>query len=303
MPTLPINVEQLRQLYMDIRRGVGPVKIGGRSMDAFKKMLDAPGDTAVKSISMLAEEHGISTSSLTRLAQRLGYDGFPALQDIFRQELRGRKSYYSDQVNRFLHSTRAAAPDKLSDKQPLQHLVQGEWGNVMATMEECSHERYAHVADLVSHAPRVAVLGLRGSYTLAFYFGYYLRMIRDNVTIIDNGGNTLAEALADLDQDDLLFAISVKPYTRYTVDACHIARENGLHVVALTDSMASPLAYATDNLLLMSCKGDFYFSPITSGVLYLEALLTDAVKILGDRAVNKLRTNESLLDRLGVETE
>lgn len=302
MPTLPRNVEELRRLYMDISRGVGDVKIGGRSLQTLKKMLDAPGDTAVKSISMLAEEHGISTSSLTRLAQRLGYGGFPALQDIFRQEMRGRKNYYSDQVNRFLLTTGTTSPD-VTGKQPLQHMVQSEWGNVMATMEECDATQYAQVAALVSRAPRVAVLGLRGSYTLAFYFGYYLRMIRDNVTIIDNGGNTLAEALADLDEGDLLFAISVKPYTKYTVDACRIAREQGLHVVAMTDSMASPLAYETDKLLVISSKGDFYFSPITSGVLYLEALLTDAVKILGDRAVDKLRNNERLLDRLGVETE
>ena len=300
---LPSNVDELRQLYMDIRRGVGDVKIGGRSLIVLKKMLDAPGGTAVKSISVLAEEYDISTSSLTRLAQRLGYGGFPGLQDIFRQEMRGRKNYYSEQVNRFLLTTSQTASDKPSDRQPLQHMVQSEWGNVMATMEECRPEHYAHVAALVSRAPRVAVLGLRGSYTLAFYFGYYLRMIRDNVTIIDNGGNTLAEALADLSQGDLLFAISVKPYTKYTVDACHIAREQGLHVVAMTDSASSPLAYETDNLLLISSKGDFYFSPITSGVLYLEALLTDAVKILGERAVAKLRTNETLLDRLGVETE
>lgn len=299
MPALPSNVEQLRQLYMDITRGVGDVKIGGRSLDVLKKMLDAPGDTAVKSISVLAQEHGISTSSLTRLAQRLGYGGFPGLQDLFRQEMRGRKNYYSDQVNRFLLSTGKAA----SDKRPLQHMVQSEWGNVMTTMEDCNPEQYAFVASLVSKAPRVAILGLRGSYTLAFYFGYYLRMIRDNVTIIDNGGNTLAESLADLAEDDLLFAISVKPYTKYTVDACRIARENGLHVVAMTDSVSSPLAYETDNLLVISSKGDFYFSPITSGVLYLEALLTNAVKILGDKAVEKLRNNERLLDRLGVETE
>jgi DNA-binding MurR/RpiR family transcriptional regulator len=41
---------------------------------------------------------------------------------------------------------------------------------------------------------------------------------------------------------DVLLAISVKPYTRQTVQAARYAKKRGARVIAVTDSEVSPLA-------------------------------------------------------------
>lgn len=77
---------------------------------------------------------------------------------------------------------------------------------------------------------------------MAHYLGFYLKLIRNLVTLIGQAGHTLAEDLSALKTGDLLVAISVQPYTKDTAEAARIAKHQGVDIVALTDSPSSPLA-------------------------------------------------------------
>ncbi|WP_413836027.1 MurR/RpiR family transcriptional regulator, partial [Desulfobacula sp.] len=84
----PGNLKELRHLYIKIRNKEHEIKLTDRTLDVLRYMLDEPDETAVKSISEIALENDINISSITRLAQKLGFDGFPALKEIFRSSLK-----------------------------------------------------------------------------------------------------------------------------------------------------------------------------------------------------------------------
>jgi DNA-binding MurR/RpiR family transcriptional regulator len=159
------------------------------------------------------------------------------------------------------------------------------------------------VTKLLVEAQRIFTIGLRGSYPLAFFLVHYLKMVRDNVSILGAAGHTLAEDLVALRPGDLLFAVSVKPYTKDTVSACRMAKEKKAEVVVMTDSYSSPLVAETENNLIISTTGDYFFSPITTGIVYMEGILSEVVKILGNKAIRKLKEAERLLDKLEIEME
>jgi DNA-binding MurR/RpiR family transcriptional regulator len=48
--------------------------------------------------------------------------------------------------------------------------------------------------------------------------------------------------------------------------------------VTITDTYSSPLAAETQNTLIASGKGPYFFNPLTSAVIYAEALLSAVVK-------------------------
>lgn len=294
----PENLEDLRHLYISIRKGGHAIRLTDRNLAILERMLHKPSETATKSISEIAQENDINISTITRLAQKLGFDGFPGLKNLFRKSLKQRKSFYSEQVKRFLQT----GSERGSLKTPLlERLIQDEWSNVMLMADAFDQQRFDTIIKMVTHAQRIHILGLRSSYPLAHYLGFYLKLVRDRIILIGQAGHTLAEDLSLLRPGDVLIAISLNPYTRDTIEACRICKNLGVDVIAITDSLSSPLAGETDYFLLTSNEGDYFFTPIVSTVLYIETLLSGIVKQLGDKAIDRLNRAENILDRLETE--
>ncbi|MGL1932306.1 MAG: MurR/RpiR family transcriptional regulator [Desulfotalea sp.] len=294
----PSNIEELRQLYIQIINGNHAIRLSPRNQSVLKSMLDAPSATATKSISELAQENNINISSITRLAQKLGFIGFPDLKNLFRQHLNQKKNFYSGQVEKHLLKGHSGSTEAT---QALQHVIQDEWSNVMVMADEFDDKMFTSVIALLANAQRIRVIGLRGSYPLAYYLNFYLNMIRDDVSLLGQAGHSWAEELAALKEGDLLVAIGFSPYTRDTVSACKIAKNKNIDLVVITDSNSSPLAIEADNFLLTSIQGDYFFSPIAAAMIIIEALLSALVKKLGPNSIQQLDHAETILNALNIE--
>jgi len=294
----PTSLEELRHLYINIREGEHATRLTDRNLAVLKRMLDEPDETAAKSISEIARENDINISSITRLAQKLGFDGFPGLKELFRSSLKQRKNFYSEQVKKFLHRGDTDQDDQTS---LLERVIQDEWSNVMLMADAFDEQRFATTIELIVKANRVLIIGLRSSYPLAHYLGFHLKIIRDRVTLLGQAGHTLAEDLSVLKPGDLLIAISVNPYTKDTVEACRICKQQSVDIVAITDRLSSPLVKDTDNFLITSIEGDYFFSPIAAAVICIETLLSELVKQLGNQAIHRLNQAEYILEQLETE--
>lgn len=294
----PGNLKELRHLYIKILNKEHEIKLTDRTLDVLRCMLDEPNETAVKSISEIALENDINISSITRLAQKLGFDGFPALKEIFRSSLKQHKGYYSEQVKKFLNKRYIGQNGKMS---LLERVIQDEWSNVMLMADAFDKQRFANIIKLMGNAQRIFIVGLRSSYPLAHYLGFYLKMIRDRVTLIGRAGHTLAEDLSTLKPGDLLIAISVNPYTKDTVKACRFGKHQAVDIIVITDNLSSPLAMETDNFLIVSSERDYFFSPMAAAMICVETLLSELVKQLGDKAIQRLNQTEYILEKLETE--
>ena len=294
----PKSLEELRQLYIKIHNGEHATRLTDRTLAVLKRMLDEPNETAAKSISEIALENDINISSITRLAQKLGFNGFPSLKGLFRSNLKQRRSFYSEQVKKFLQKGYAGHDGKTS---LLERVIQDEWSNVMLMADTFDEQKFATIIKLMVKAERILIVGLRSSYPLAHYLGFYLKMIRNRVTTIGQAGHSLAEDLSVLHPGDLLIAISVNPYTKDTVEACRICKHQTVDIIAITDRLSSPLANETDNFLITSIEGDYFFSPMVAAIICIETLLSALVKQLGDKAIQRLNHTEYILEKLKTE--
>ena len=171
----------------------------------------------------------------------------------------------------------------------------------MLMTDAFDEQKFAAIIKLMVNAERIHILGLRSSYPLAHYLGFYLKMIRDRITLIGQAGHTLAEDLSTLRPNDVLVAFSLNPYTKDTIEACRICKKQGVDVIALTDSLSSPLASETENFLITSVEGDYFFTPVVAAIICIETLLSAIVHQLGDQAIERLNRTEYILDQLGTE--
>src|SRR3546814_2877866 len=108
----PRSIEELRELVVLISREQSPISLGGKALDVLARLVDAPEQAAVRTISELGDLLSVNASTLTRLSKKLGFAGFTDFQNIFRQAIADDQRYlYSRQAGRLM-STKPAGDER-----------------------------------------------------------------------------------------------------------------------------------------------------------------------------------------------
>ncbi len=100
---------------------------------------------------------------------------------------------------------------------------------------------------------------------------------------------------------DVLFAIGCKPYTRNTIIAAQLAQEQGITIIAITDSYSSPLAECAAHTFVTPTSGTFFSNNMGSSLVLIEVLLSLLAQRLGDSALRSLRHYERLINEMQVD--
>jgi len=256
--------------------------------------LDHPQDVALLTVREQAKRAGVVPATMTRLAQRLGFDGYDAVRDLYAESLRRRASAV------FLpKAEELVARRKLTGEASLAHDLIDTLVHQMAGLAQSEAlARLAAAADVLARARRVHVLGQRSCYPVAFHFAYVFGLAGGHVRLLDSPGGTGADALRDAGKGDALLAISVKPYTRTTVEITRYAARRGVAVVAITDSAVSPLARLASAAILVPTESPSFFHTVTLAFAVVEALAALLAAGGGEGALTAVREIEEQMRAL-----
>jgi DNA-binding MurR/RpiR family transcriptional regulator len=222
---------------------------------------------ALHSMRDSARAASVTPATMTRLAQRLGFDGFEALRAPFRRQLAGNGS--GAEFDRVLQQRRSGAhtADVLG---PLNALQQANVASVTGLNRNAEIEA---AAQTLIDAAQVSFVGLRVCHGVAFYLAYSYGLLRPNGHLVTGTGGTFSDQVANIDSRGVLVAVSHSPYTRHTVEAVAMARERGAALVALTDSPLSPLAREARHVLLYDTASNATFHSTAGAQALAEALI------------------------------
>lgn len=292
----PATLEALRAQLDPPAASGGRARLGRRARGVLEGMLAAPQQAAVASIGELAGAFDVHASTLTRLAQTLGYRGFGELQAVFRRHVAQTGHFYSDQASRL----RAVSAPEQRGLDLMARVARDEQANLRAMLDQLEASALDGAASRLAGAGQVRVLGLRQSHAIAGYLGYALGLLRGGVQTV-NAADGIAHGVAGLGSDDVLVAIGFAPYTRVTVTAAEVVRRRGVPLIAITDSYAAPLARHATHVFVAPAGGHFFSNSMAAALVLVEGLLAVTAQRLGDEAVRALELRESLIRDLGVE--
>jgi DNA-binding MurR/RpiR family transcriptional regulator len=304
----PRSVEALRELAVRIGRGDSGVSLGGKAHAVLAKLVERPEEVAVRTITELAATLGVNASTLTRLATRLGYEGFVDFQGVFRDGLAERhRHFYSHQAERLVAGASARAPkatdSRSAEVQTVVQLARESIENVEGFLAQLSPGDLRGAARLLAEAPRVRIHGLRQFSTLAGFLAYGLGMIRADVGLLDPQGLGSAEGLAQLQRGDIVVVTSVEPYTRSVGQVARAAAEAGLTVIAITDTRASPLVPPARHAFFIPHASSFFSNSMGAYLIFCEGLLNLVATHLGKGALQALARRERFITRLQIESD
>jgi DNA-binding MurR/RpiR family transcriptional regulator len=258
---------------------------------AARFIVDHPNEVVIASMRTLADKAGAQPATLVRLAQQLGYSGWPELKSAFAAEL----GLHSD-----TYGARAKSLAQRGRTQDLtRELFAVQRANLDAT-EAAAGAALRDAARLLAKARAVHLAAFRASHPLAFSLYYGMRLFRESVFLIDGSAVGLEVQLRAVDPRDAVVVASFAPYSREALLVAEHVRQTGATLIALTDSRASPLAREARVVLQFEVTSPSFFPSVAAGVALTEALLERLVADGGDAVVQRIEQVERGLFDSGI---
>jgi len=189
----------------------------------------------------LGSSVNVSESTVVRFANELGFSGYPKLQGALQELIKNKLT----SVQRLELSN-----DYVSDGYTLKGVLKADIENIRSTLEKVNYTTFEEVVNKIFESKRIYIIGLRSSTILAEFLGFYLNIILQNVKVVGVGISDVFEQMINVGEGDLVIGIGFPRYATKTIDALAFTRDRGASVVAITDSLLSPLASKADYTLI-----------------------------------------------------
>ncbi|MBN9044593.1 MAG: MurR/RpiR family transcriptional regulator [Rhizobiales bacterium] len=256
-------------------------------------VLDNPRDVALLSMREQAKRAGVLPASMTRLAQRMGFDGYDDLRDLYAEGLRRGETEFSGKAEALVARRRQGGDGALA-----VDLAETLERHMAALCRPDALDAVTAAATALAGAGRIYVLGYRSSYPVACHFAYVYGLAGGSVLLLDGPGGTGSDALREAKKGDALLAVSVKPYTRAAVELADYALDMGLDIVAITDSVVSPLVARARASVIVPTESPSFFHTMAPAFAVAEALAAMLAASAGERALEAVRAMERQFENL-----
>lgn len=250
------------------------------------------GKAAFMTAAKLGETVGVSESTVVRFATELGYSGYPQMQRAMQEMIR-------DKLTSFQRIEVSQA--RIGNGSVIEHVLNSDIDNIKQTIEETSREDFKKTVSAIADAETIYIYGLRSSSALASFLGYYLNLIFGNVKVISTADRArLYEELNRINQKDVMIGISFPRYSHHISRAMKFALDRKAKVIAITDSINSPIAQtSTYNLLARSGMATIVDS-LVAPLSLINALIVATVIARKDDVIETFKGLEKIWYNYGV---
>ncbi len=234
--------------------------------------------SALNTVAALAETASVSTATVLRLANRLGYETFGAFQDAVKQDLKTLLQSPSD---------RFAAP--ADTKGFRQHAFEQTADNLSQAARATLDADFRDVVALLAD-PRRSTYCVGGRYSrhIANLFVDYLGVLRDKVRFVEGQPDSWSRFLIDICPTSTVVVIDIRRYQRTVRRFAALAKERGAKLVVITDLWAESTHFAGDYEFRLPSASPSLMDSLAAPLVLVEAL-TGAVAVT---------LEESIRDRL-----
>ncbi|MFD1328630.1 MurR/RpiR family transcriptional regulator [Mycoplana ramosa] len=218
------------------------------------------------SITTVAENAGVSTPTVARMVQKLGYRGFPDFQSHLHHELEATLS------------NPIAKHDRWAANAPGTHILNrfadAIMNNLRQTLSQVEIEDFDGAATLIADRKRnVYVVGGRITKALADYLFTHLQVIRPNVTQLASNPSSWPHYVLNMKAGDVIVIFDIRRYEQEMETFARIARERGVEIVLFTDQWASPIAKLAARIFRIHIEAPSAWDSSVVTLFVVEALI------------------------------
>lgn len=241
----------------------------------------------LQSITRLAEVAEVSTPTVIRLARKLGFDGYPDLQNAIRAELAARMKRPLAKLD----TTRDKARDHI-----VSRFAEAVSANINATLDRLDLGEFDKVAALLSDPTRrLYLLGGRITRSNAHYFYNHLQIIRPNVHLLDSSPSVWPQSLLDMDELSVLIVFDIRRYERELEKLAGLAVDQGARIVLFTDAWGSPIEKVAAHTFRAMVEVPSSWDSTLAINFLIETLVAEVQSRSSDQSAERIAALENML--------
>jgi DNA-binding MurR/RpiR family transcriptional regulator len=245
-------------------------------------VLERPQLVAFGTVADLAAEASAGAATVVRLAAKLGFDGFSALQSSVQEDLSRQLRPAAERIR------------ELADRPHVERHRAIAMANVAETIDNVSREAFDAVVDLLADLRRpVLVLAGEAEHGVAAQFVHDLAALRHDVSAVSGNEVAVRRQLALSPASSTLVVIDLRRYERWLLEAVTLAGELGHTIVACTDGPLSPLAMRAARSFTLAARSASPFDSQVGTLTLLELFVAAVAERLRDSATSRLERVES----------
>jgi DNA-binding MurR/RpiR family transcriptional regulator len=204
-------------------------------------VLANPGRAVFLRAGELAEQCGVSDSTVVRFVAQLGYSGYKT----FIQALRD----YLDRETSLLDRVELAELNR-PESELLREVVNREIEGLQRLFHSLDREQARRLVEAVHAAPAVFVVGSRLSYAVSYFLAWSLAKLRPRVHCLAGSDTVALDRLTMGPDDGLVIIAATARYPNELIKLARLARRRGQTVAVISDSASCPLNQFADLQLL-----------------------------------------------------
>ncbi|MBO9479002.1 MurR/RpiR family transcriptional regulator [Shimia sp. R11_0] len=242
------------------------------------------------SITRLADKASVSTPTVARMVQKLGYSGFPDFQDALRIEVEAR---FSNPIAKHESWAQSAPEEHI-----LNRFTDSVISNIRQTLANVDPKQFDDLtAMLADESQALYITGGRITHALSEYLHLHMQVIRARVRHIRSTSNAWPHDLLDIQPSDVVLIYDIRRYENSTLRLAEIAKAQGAKIALITDQWQSPISQYADVSLNCRIEAPSAWDSTVAMMLLSETLIAAVQEASWDRTKSRMSTLEDMFDQ------
>jgi DNA-binding MurR/RpiR family transcriptional regulator len=217
-------------------------------------------------INSLAKNTGVSSASIVRFSQRLGFSGFQQFRSKMVEEVK-EEINPEERFKLFIPNGNSI--------ETIVKIAEIEVKNINLTIDGISAASFREFIEKLRKAEGVYTLGIGISSILARLAAYLLNQAGLKTHFCQKEEHYFVEKLINLSKKDTILSFSFPPYSKETVTALKFCFERGLTCLSITDKATAPIVKWSHCFLTANTKNILFTNSIGAIVVLLNAIATE----------------------------
>jgi RpiR family carbohydrate utilization transcriptional regulator len=254
-------------------------QLSPRHQDIIRPVLENPREFVLLNVRDMAHRLATAPTTVVRVVQALGFVSYKDFQHYL-HDLSVTSATILDSMRAASNTTQP--PKFLRDS---RKLIQQNLGFVQ---DHIDLRQVLAIAKRIHEARRVLLLGGDMASSLVKYMEYHLIIAGLPVLAAVSPGRATHLARST-DKKDILIGISFRRGLRMTIEGAEKAKENGAYCVGITDSMLSPLARFSDELLIVPITSLSFAASYVAPLAVIDLITAAVGSLRRKQIVNRLK--------------
>lgn len=264
-----------RKELLNLIKGLELTKKEKRVAEFF---LDEEKRIYLMTVSEIANEIGVSDTSVIRFIKSIGFKNFTEFKNSGQQKIKSHLDKTKDFIKNIdiikENSIEKVYIDKINEE-------------VNRIFSKISLDVLQQIGKMLIRKERKYVVGFKSTAGISNFFGVRLGFMLKDVYSFNIDDSVVINALYNISEKDVFLIFDYPMYSRTAEVLTKIATEKKASIILFTDSDASPLAEYADIIYKAKMNGISIFNSLISSQIFIEYLLTYISQFIEENEKNR----------------